>query len=321
MTDLHARFRSLDSVPAPDLWDEVTRRIDQPVSTVSVTRTEVQRVRSRGGRATFPLRGTALLIAVATLLLVGLVGTALIGGTLINRSAPVVRPSPAVPPSPAVLPSPAVRPENGLIAVSANPSDIGGGEVGDIYLVGEGAPARRIIGSVGDGLAQACPRFSPDGRKLAYGEARASDPVTTYRGVWPVTDRAVVVVGLDDHGDASPPMMRVTVPGGGPIACPEWSPNGEQLAFRVGPELWITDVPSGHRTTVSVTPESGFEQNELEWSRDGSRIAVAEPGRIRIVRVADGASMLISVAGATPRSLGWTVGDDRIVYVATDTPG
>ncbi len=314
MTNLHARFRSLDSVPAPDLWDEVTRRADQSVSTASVRRVEIDRVPSYGGRATFPLRGIALMVALAVVLLGGLVGTALIAGALSNRSTPVV------PPSPALAPPPARLPENGLIAVSANPNDVGGGEVGDIYLVGEGAAARRIIGSAGDGLAQACPRFSPDGRNLAYGEARASDPVTTFRGVWPVTDRAVVVVGLDDHGDASPPVMRVTIPGGGPIACPEWSPNGGQLAFRAS-ELWIADVASGHTTTVSINPESGFAQRELEWSHDGSRIAVAELGRIRIVRVADGVSTLILVGGDTPASLGWTNGDDRIVYVTPDGPG
>lgn len=310
MTDLHARFRALDSVPTPDLWDEVRLRVEGTVSTESVRRADVDRVRSPRRRAPFPLRRAALLVALAGLLLVGTIGTALIAGSLSNRL-----------PSPTALPSLSVLPENGLIAVSANPNDVGGGEVGDIYLVSEGAPARRIIGSVGDGIAQECPRFSPDGRDLAYGEARASDPVTTFRGVWPVTDRAVVVVGLNDLGDASPPKLRVTVPGGGSMICPEWSPSGGQVAFVVGSELWITEVASAHTTVVSVIPQSGFEQNEVEWSRDGSRTAVAEPGRIRIVHAADGASTLISVEGGTPRSLGWTAGDQRIVYVTTDSPG
>jgi Tol biopolymer transport system component len=207
-------------------------------------------------------------------------------------------------------------PANGLIAVSANPKNVNGGEVGDIYLVHEGAAARRIIGSDGDGVAQACPRFSPDGRRLAYGEARASDP-----GVWPVSNRAVVVVGLNNGGDPSPPIVRVTVPTDpGQILCPNWSPSGRQVAFRVGSELWVADAASG-KTAVFPVTEAPWGQQGFEWSRDGSLIAVSEPGRIRVVRMDGSGSTLIPVQGATPGSLGWTAGDTGIVYIVTDEPG
>ena len=99
-------------------------------------------------------------------------------------------------------------PSNGWIAVSANPVGVGGGKAGDVYLLTNGVPARLLIGSPNDGIAQACPAFSPDGRQLAYGEARASDrPVTTFRGNWPVTERAVVVVDIDAQGNASSPSL------------------------------------------------------------------------------------------------------------------
>ncbi len=239
----------------------------------------------------------------------------LIGIGLIVRSPNIGPPS-----VPIATPFPTAHAQ-GRIAVSANPSNVGGGEVGDIYLVAEGAAARRIIGFDGDGLAQACPRFSPDGRRLAYGEARASElPVTTFRGVWPVPDRAVVVVGLNDRGDASPPIMRVTLPtDSGQIPCPEWSPNGGQVAFRVGPELWVADANSG-KTTVFPVTEAPWGQQGFEWSRDGSLIAVAEPGQIRVVRMDGGASTVIPVKGATPGSLGWTAGDDRIIYISSEDP-
>ena len=138
---------------------------------------------------------------------------------------------------------------NGWIAVSANPRDSVGAEVGDIYVIGKGVVARRIIGSDGDGVAEACPRFSPDGRRLAYGEGRllssypGDDPL---RGRRSVADRAIVVVGLDDEGIASPPIIRVSpsaVPG--EIMCPEWSPGGERVAFRIGTELWVADAGYG----------------------------------------------------------------------------
>lgn len=252
---------------------------------------------------------------------IALAATVVVAAILIGIGLIVRSPNIGPPSVPIATPFPTAHAQNGGIAVSANPTNVGGGEVGDIYLVAESAAARRIIGFDGDGLAQACPMFSPDGRALAYGEARASGPVTTFRGVWPVPDRAVVVVGLNDHGDASSPIMRVTLPTDpGQIPCPEWSPSGTQVAFRVGPELWVADAASGVTTVFPVT-EAPWGQQGFEWSRDGSLIAVAEPGQIRVVHVDGGASTLIPVKGATPGSLGWTAGDDRIIYISTDAPG
>jgi Tol biopolymer transport system component len=231
-------------------------------------------------------------------------------------------PQPAYTPPPRAIqgPLPSLQPSsarNGWIAVSANPWDFGGGQNGDIYLLSEGAAPRRIIGSDGDGLAQACPTFSPDGQRLAYGEARASGPVTTFRGGWLVDDRAIVVVGVNEHGDPTPALSRFALPSGlGPMVCPEWSPTDRFLAFRVGAELWIADTASGTTRVVPITSVTTEEENELAWSRDGSEIAVSEPGQIRIVHVDGGASTVIPVEGAAPRSLGWTAGDDRIVYVS-----
>ena len=242
----------------------------------------------------------AVLVIMAVLALVG--AAALVVG----------RPQPS-------LPSRVVS--NGLIAISANPIDVSGGEVGDIYLMAEGATARRIIGSAGDNVAQACPAFSPDGRRLAFGEARASEPVTTFRGVWPVADRAIVIVELNDHADASPPTLRVTLPPDpGEIPCPEWSPDGGQLAFRVGPELWVADAASG-QTTVFQVSEAPWGDQGFEWSRDGSMVAVAEPGYIRVVRVDGSAATLLPVKAGTPLSLGWTAGDDRVIYIPADPGG
>jgi len=136
------------------------------------------------------------------------------------------------------------------------------------------------------------------------------------RGDWTAADRAVVVVGMDAHGNPSPPLVRVALPSAGHMVCPEWSPDGQSLAFRVATELWIANSASGETRVVPVTSVTGPEENELEWSRDGSMIAVAEPGHIRIVRV-DGAPTLIEVGGGAPRSLGWTAGDTQILYVAT----
>jgi len=241
----------------------------------------------------------AMLIA-ALLLALAIIGAVVAVGVILRDRPPF---------PPAVV-------SNGVIAVSANPWTFGGGENGDVYLVTKGAAPRRIIGSDGDGIAQACPQFSPDGGMLAYGEARASGPVTTARGAWPVHDRAIVVVGSSARGDISAPLMRVALAEPGRMVCPEWSPTGRYVAYRAGVELFVADVTSGSTRVFPIVSVIGQEENELEWSRDGSMIAVAEPGQIRVIHV-DGAPWLIHVDGGAPRSLGWTAGDARIVYVST----
>jgi Tol biopolymer transport system component len=100
------------------------------------------------------------------------------------------------------------------------------------------------------------------------------------------------------------------------MICPEWSPTGQHVAFRVEAELWIADAASGATRVVPIVSVIGREENELEWSRDGSMIAIGEPGQIRVVHLDGGAPTLIRVEGATPRSLGWDVRDERIVYVS-----
>lgn len=195
---------------------------------------------------------------------------------------------PPVPPSVA---------SQGSIAASADPWTFGGGENGDIYLLSPGASPRRVIGSDGDGIAQDCPAFSPDGQRLAYGEARASGAVTPGRGVWPVSDRAVVVVALSDP---SHPLMRLTLPmATGEIACPQWSPDGRHVAYRVGADLWVADTTSG-KTTLFQVLATPWGQNGFAWSRDGKRIAVAEPGQIRVVPIDGSTATVVPVTGDVP---------------------
>jgi dipeptidyl aminopeptidase/acylaminoacyl peptidase len=289
MTDLRERFRSLDRLSAPDHWPEVTHRAASPMAARPSPRFAMS----------LTFRIALLLIALAVLLFLGVA----VAGGLFDRD-----------------PRPAALVSNGWIAISANPATVGSGEAGDIYRVEDGE-ATMIIGSADDKVAQACPRFSPDGTRLAYAEARASGPVTTFRGVWPVSERAVVVVGLTEGGEATAPIMRASLPAErGELACPEWSPNGRQVAFRVGAELWIADAASGETTVVPVE-EASWGQGEFAWSRDGSRIAVSERGMIDVVSVSAGTSTVIAVEGEIPASLGWTAGDARIVYVVTDAPG
>jgi hypothetical protein len=217
-----------------------------------------------------------------------------------------------------VAPAPLPVTPAGSIVISANPWSGVDEENGDLYVLSPGAAPRRVIGTDGDGIAQECPAFSPDGQQLAYGEANASATETNNRGLWPVSDRAVVVVAVSDLAH---PVLRVTLPtAAGHIACPEWSPDGSHLAFRVDNDLWVVDSTTGKATVLSVgaTPwgEDGFA-----WSRDGSRVAVEQPGKILVVPIDGSTPTEFSVETGTyslTRDLGWTADDDAIVYLSTD---
>lgn len=209
---------------------------------------------------------------------------------------------------------------NGWIAVSANPWDVIGGESGDIYLLSEGDAPRRIIGSDRDGIAQACPQFSPDGTMLAYGEASAGGrPTNNMRRFWLVPRRAVVVVGFDSSGAISAPIARVTLPPEeGDMPCPEWSPDGRSIAFRDRHDLWVADAESGETTAFDITSLREQERGPFAWSSDGSHIAIVESDAIRVLRLDDGMSSLIEVPGGTPDSVAWADGNATIAYIPTD---
>jgi hypothetical protein len=98
MTDLHDRFRSLDRVPAPDLWSEATRRSGEAAAKASATESW------HWNRASLVLR----LAVVTAVLGASLIGIRLVIGPTVGEGP---RPSMTPKPSPAAAPTaPFVRP-------------------------------------------------------------------------------------------------------------------------------------------------------------------------------------------------------------------
>ncbi len=106
MTDLHARFRSLDGVPAPDLWEEVTRRAEHLISTESVPRISI-------GRPT-PVVAARLRISWTVVIVVAALVFAVLSGGVFIAGALNPKPSATVAPSPTVVPSPTIGPSRSL---------------------------------------------------------------------------------------------------------------------------------------------------------------------------------------------------------------
>ena len=280
----------LDREWGPDrVWEEspAARRVDE--------------LRARGRRGPWPIR----VLAVAALLTVG--GAAVVGA-LIGRP-----------------PVPAANLTNGWVAFAAGGSPDPLGETGerDIYLVREDQPARRIIGSDTDRLDQICPAFSSDGTRLAFGQAEGTSQ-TGYR------DTALVVADLDASGNASE-SHRIEVAGQIPPPCANWSPDGRRIAFMVSPSAPVLSYPRCCDPTIrdvwvvtldgeQITVLSDLSATDLEWSPDGTQLAMAvsagEPtskGAIRLYSVLTGETRFLDGPSGVS-SLSWSPDGRRIAY-------
>jgi len=195
----------------------------------------------------------------------------------------------------------------------------------DIYLVREGQAARRIIGSGSDGLDQVCPAFSPDGARLAHGEAEGTSG-SGHRGA------ALVISDLDADGNALE-SLRIDVGGTFPPPCATWSADGRRVAFAVpltspvnpdrtaaGSAVWVATVADGH-----VEVLSDLLATDLEWSPHGSELAIASgrtdrgdgnrlgDGSIRLYD-ADRGDMRTLVGPLGVYTLTWSPDGSRIAY-------
>jgi WD40 repeat protein len=148
--------------------------------------------------------------------------------------------------------------ETGWVAYATGPS------APLLWITREGEAPRRLFDPV-EGTLGACPRFSPDGARLAYVEVEKGIPVSRE------PKRQVVIVAFDDVGTVSPPIMRLPTTSSA-SGCPEWSPDGESIAF----------VDADHHLSLrdldgSIKSWSGQVDiiTHFEWSPDGRQIAAA----------------------------------------------
>jgi Tol biopolymer transport system component len=121
----------------------------------------------------------------------------------------------------------------------------------DIYRFQRGRPPEAIVAST---FAETEPRYSPDGRRIAFTSARSGS-------------RSEIWVAESDGTNPQQLTRNLGIAQGSP----SWSPDGRRIAFdslshRGFWNIWVIDADGG--TPQQITTAAG-QQHVPTWSRDG----------------------------------------------------
>jgi serine/threonine protein kinase/Tol biopolymer transport system component len=174
----------------------------------------------------------------------------------------------------------------------------------DIFRFKPGGPAQLVAGST---VPETDPRFSPDGRRLAFSSARS--------------DGRPDIWIADSEGSNARQLTR----GPGSVqGSPSWSPDGRQIAFdSLGADgrynIWLVDADGGRPHQLTHAPGN---QVVPSWSRDGRGIyfaAAKESDSFAIWRlpISRGAPQRMTGEG-TGRFTSETADGALLVYQAAD---
>lgn len=144
----------------------------------------------------------------------------------------------------------------------------------------ESGPGGLAIELVSSSHTQACPRYSPDGHRLAFASDR-----TGYLEIWASNEDGSQPVQLTD-------LHRLLT------ETPDWSPSGAQIAFvsqdRADRQIYVVGASGGLAT--AITNQQGIRSGD-GWSHDGSEYyyTSARSGRPEVWKV--------PIAGGKPRQV------------------
>lgn len=180
----------------------------------------------------------------------------------------------------------------------------------NLYVSDGDGTARLLVGTEGSSTTRHCPAFSPDGALLAWGE----------KGERTVAGGEVVISGFAPSGQLRGEEIRISIPTIPPFfgpPCPTWSPVGQRLAVFAPREGLLLVQADGSTRSIDIEAFRGLDElSRLEWSPDGSHVAVLPYSDTPWVVPVDGGAPvhLTEFDGAEPGSIAWT--DDGSLVVA-----
>lgn len=169
----------------------------------------------------------------------------------------------------------------------------------------DGNNERRLTtGDVHDGS----PSWSPDGERIVFSRHNLAEPArsTSYN----TRDEYLVAIDADGRNET------VLTRGGTIEQRPQWSPDGEHIAYSSDSDLWIMRADGSYPRHVAVV---GSRSDRYSWSPDGSEIAFSSlqflgGGQVeRAIKITnlDGTALATAVQYVGPTNQGTTVGSPQ----------
>lgn len=264
----------------------------------------------RGGRSGWVVLGAALLLLLP----------ACHSGKpkAVDSTAAVEAPSPSPSPSPSPVPVPSGPPITAGQAAGNNFLFFLGGDLngyavsrleGQLFPSG-GAAVSIMNGAPSQDPADAlfAPALSPDHKRVVYVEL----PVATLASASNDGGGPLVVQNVD--GTAAKVVAT------GDNVSPTWSPDGTQIAFVRGGQLYTMGADGSNQQSLNIDGTVNFH---ISWSPDGTRIAFASgnPPQIEIVTLAD--KTVAPLGGSVPQAGNptWSPDGSQLVFFETSNNG
>ncbi len=174
---------------------------------------------------------------------------------------------------------------------------------GAVYVMKVDGSAVRKVAQVANYHEHQAPRWSPNGKQIAFDANRDENRSTS---------RRVFVVDADGSG------LREAAR----HAMPDWSPDGKQLAFQQfdagpsSPQVMVQNLDGQGLTKITAG-------RSPRWSPDGSRLAVWENRTLRLVDLVSGEeiSMFGDEVDELFRGFDWSPDGKRLAVVVRPQRG